>query len=199
MSLRRVLKRSGQLLPGFAARAFLCAGMACTPARATSLARMDVAQLTSRAAVVARVRCLGSVEQGGRKGVWTITRFAVLEVWKGSAPAEVLVRLPGGRAGGVTVRVGGAPQFSAGEQVVLFLEPVRNDEMTITGWAEGTFRIVGEQRSAADAAEGAETIQDMAGSRVLDARTGHFSAGGTTRIPLAALRAAVEEAKRREP
>ncbi len=63
----------------------------------------------------------------------------------------------GGEAGRIVSYVPGAPRFRAGEQAVLFLEPMRDGEISITAWGEGTFRIFH------DAATGRERVtQDTA-------------------------------------
>jgi hypothetical protein len=170
------------------------AGQALLPAQATTLARMDVAQLTAHSSAVARVRCISSVYRREPSGVWTVTTFEVADVWKGSLPATVSVRLPGGRAGGQVVRVDGAPRFVPGEEAVLFLEPARHAEMTITSWAQGTFRIRRPRFSELE-----EATQDTAGLHLLDSGTGRAAAGGVARIALARLRAEVASAARRQP
>jgi len=167
---------------------------ALLPAQATTLARMDVAQLTAHSTAVARVRCISSAVRIDPSGVWTVTTFEVSDVWKGSLPATVSVRLPGGRAGGLVVHVDGAPRFVPGEEAVLFLEPVGNREVTITSWAQGTFRIA---RSCSSPVE--EATQDTAELCVLNSGTGRPGAGGRRRIPVARLRAEVERAAWRQP
>jgi hypothetical protein len=170
----------------------LLLGPAWSPAQATTIARMDLGQLTAHAAAVARVRCLSSASRLEAGSVWTVSTFEVVEVWKGRLAATIVVRLPGGRASGLHVRVEGAPRFVPGEEEVLFLEPALGGEMTITSWAQGTFRI----RRSAPAGDEVVT-QDTAGMRILDPVTGNWSSGGIERLPLTRLRDRVAEAVRR--
>ena len=63
----------------------------------------------------------------------------------------------GGCAGRITSYVAGAPRFRPGEEAILFLEPTRGGEISITAWGEGTFRIrndarTGEERVTQDSA-----------------------------------------------
>jgi len=155
----------------------------------TTLARMDLRELSLRAAIIARVRCVASAPAANAGRVWTQTTFEVIAAWKGAPPARFTIRLPGGEAAGLRMTVEGAPRFSAGEEAVLFLDAGGGRPINIVSWAQGTFRI---QRNARTGAE--EAAQDTAGLRVLDSRTGKWSEGGIRRIPLAELQARVARA-----
>src|SRR5580700_9828426 len=99
----------------------------------TTFARVPLEQLSAAAPLIVRARCQGSM---------------VSEVWKGSAPAVVRMRMLGGRTAELTSHVEGVPRFRAGEDVVLFLGPLRRGDYSVVGWAQGTFRI---QRGGAGA------------------------------------------------
>jgi hypothetical protein len=117
---------------------------------ATTFMRMSLEQLVSAAPLIVRARCQGSMVSAERGEIRTITSFEVREVWKGSAPAVLRVRLLGGRTAQLTSHVEGVPQFRPGEDVVLFLEPKRNGSYSVLSWAQGTFRI---HRTGANARE----------------------------------------------
>jgi hypothetical protein len=119
-------------------------------ASATTFMRMSLEQLVSAAPLIVRARCQGSIVSAERGEIRTITSFEVRELWKGSAPAVLRVRLLGGRTAQLTSHVEGVPQFRTGEDVVLFLEPKRNGTYSVVSWAQGTFRI---HRAGADARE----------------------------------------------
>jgi hypothetical protein len=121
---------------------------AVTQASPTTFAKVSLEQLSSAAPLIVRARCQGSIVSAVRGEIWTITSFEVREVWKGNAPAVVRVRLLGGRTAEMTSHVEGVPRFRAGEDVVLFLAPLRRGDYSVAGWAQGTFRI---QRGAAGA------------------------------------------------
>ena len=118
--------------------------------------------------------------------VWTVTTFEVTESWKGSPPPHFTVRLPGGDAAGLRVQVAGAPRFSVGEDVVLFLFDDRAHQLNILSWAQGTFRIRKDPRTAVELA-----IQDTAGLQVLDLRSGTRAEGERRQLSLPVLRATV--------
>jgi hypothetical protein len=114
---------------------------AVAPLEATTLARMSVDDLTHSAGAVARLRCVAHESRWDRGEIWTFTRFAVIESWKGSLPTHVTIRLLGGHVGELTSIVPGVPRFEPGDEAVLFLETTRAGDFSVTGWTQGTFRI----------------------------------------------------------
>jgi hypothetical protein len=163
----------------------------------TTLVHMDVLALTHTAHVVARARCLGNSTRWQDGHLWTLTRFAVVEAWKSpansTAPQTVVVRLVGGRDRRGTVSVDGVPRFRVGEEVVLFLEPSATpsgrNELTITSWAQGTFRIRRDPTSREEIA-----IQDTSVVELFEPATQALRAGSLRRMPLAELRQRVLQA-----
>ncbi len=156
---------------------------ACLGAEATTLRRMSLEDLADSAHAVVRARCLGSESRAQGGQIWTWTRFEVSEAIKGSVPEHVAVRLIGGRAGKLTATVNGVPRFQDGEEVILFLEPSRGGEWTVTSWAQGTFRIHRER------ATGRELVtQDTAGLSLFDPATREFQPGGIRRVRMEEFR-----------
>jgi hypothetical protein len=123
--------------------------VAVAPLEATTLARMSLDDLTHSAGAVARLRCVARESHWDSGEIWTFTRFAVIESWKGSLPTHITVRLLGGRVGDLTSIVPGVPRFAPGDDVVLFLQTTRAGDFSVAAWAEGTFRVhidrVGQQ------------------------------------------------------
>jgi hypothetical protein len=168
--------------------------LACPPARATTLERLSLDQLAQTADAVARVRC-ASVESRWENGsIWTISTFQTLETFKGLLPAQVTVRVPGGRVGHLTETVGGTPRFSPGAEAVVFLERSPIGGFSVTAWVEGTFRIGRDPRTGEKS-----VTQDSAAYPVFDPATRSFHFEGIHRMPLAEFRqrvvAAVARAK----
>lgn len=159
---------------------------AAIPAAGTTLARMGLEQLTARAAAVVRARCAAVEVRTDARGMWTLTTFERVESWKGIVPQRFQVRLPGGAAGGLRETVAGAPQFSAGEDAVLFLEPLRSGGWTIVGWAQGTYRI---RRTSRDGA--GRAVPDAAGMTLVDPRTRVIGSSGEHEMDLPRFRALV--------
>lgn len=108
---------------------------------ATTFIPMSPEKLAEVSTLVVRARCIGNVVQTRNSEIWTITSFEVRETWKGGAPAVIRIRLLGGRTPQLTSHVSGVPRFRAGEEVVIFLTPIRGGEYSIVSWAQGTFRI----------------------------------------------------------
>lgn len=167
---------------GLRARAAMLALLvlaAVAMAHGTTLARMSLDQLAAAAQVVARVRCTGAESRRENDSIWTYTIFTVEETFKGAPDAQITVRLPGGRDGHLVQSVEGAPQFTEGEEAIVFLERTRSGDWSISAWAEGTFRV------ARDAAANQETVtQDSSGMAVFDPATRTFRTEGIARMPL---------------
>jgi hypothetical protein len=160
--------------------------LAASAAMATTLVRMELDELTRTAAVVARARCVGTSSQWEDGHLWTLTTFEVVEVWKNKAPRTIVVRLVGGDDGRRKVLVDGVPRFRAGEEVVLFLEPSGRGQLTVTSWAQGTFRIRRDPETREES-----VTQDTSGVSVFDAATRQFSAGGVRRMEMGDFHARV--------
>ena len=155
-------------------------------ARATTLKRMSVADLSRAAHTVVRARCITNSTRWEAGEIWTFTTFDVEEVWKGSASAQITVRLLGGQTGNFTSTVSGVPRFSAGEDLILFLERRPAQDFSIVSWVQGTFRI-GLNRST-----GEETItQDTAAFSVFDSASQRFETPGIRKMPISAFRSLV--------
>ena len=177
--------------PAFATLTLLLALAASQQAAATTLMRMSLLQLSQAAGQVVRARCIGNSTGWDAGEIWTFTSFAVEEAWRGSAPPQISVRLLGGRIGNITSTVSGVPRFSAGEEVILFLEPTPRGDFSIVSWEQGTFRILRDGRSGEEIA-----VQDTASFPVFDPATRRFAPSGIRSLPVATLRARVESAVR---
>jgi hypothetical protein len=181
------------------ALALLAVSLAATEATATTLARMSVAQMSQAAPVIVRARSLENSTRWNAGDIWTFTTFAVEEVWKGSASAQITVRLLGGTAGNLTSTVAGIPRFRVGETVVLFLEPTSRGDFGILSWEQGTFRVRRDARGNQE-----NVTQDTASFATFDSGSRRFEMGGIRELPLEALhqqvRAAMNAApQRRQP
>lgn len=154
--------------------------------QATTLARLSLDQLAAAADGVARVRCAAAKSRWEDGTIWTVTTFDVIETLKGSLPAQVVVRLPGGRVGHLTAAVDGTPKFRPGEQAVVFLERGRGGGYSVAGWVQGTFRIAQDPNSRREI-----VTQDSGGFAVFDAATRTFRAEGIRKMPMDQFRARV--------
>ena len=167
-------------------------GLAIT-AGATTIVRMSLDELTGAAQTVARGKCTSSEARMDGGYIWTFTTFDVSETLKGSNSRQVTVRLLGGKVGHMKSTVDGVPQFTPGDDVFLFLEPMREGDLSVTGWVQGTFRV---QR---DAQTGKETVtQDSAAFSVFDPATRQFKTEGSRNLPIETFRLRVREAVDRQ-
>jgi hypothetical protein len=73
----------------------------------------------------------------------TYTEFSVDSRLKGSVPATITVKQPGGSAGDYTQHVAGVRPWSAGESAVLFLRPSSSGDgcFVVSGLMQGDFRV----------------------------------------------------------
>ena len=131
--------------------ALLVAFCGASAARATTIERMSLEKMSRTAKVIVLARCLGNSTNQVTGEIWTFTNFAVEQVWRGTAPAQIRVRLLGGRAGNLTSNVSGVPRFQAGEEVLLFLEPTSRGDFSVVSWEQGTFPFAAVRRRAVKA------------------------------------------------
>jgi hypothetical protein len=171
----------------------LCGLVLAISAGATTIARMNLDELTRAAHVVARGKCVSSEARFDNGNIWTFTTFEVEETLKGSAVGQITIRLPGGKVGHLTSTVDAVPQFRAGEEAYLFLEPTAAGDLSVTSWVQGTFRV------RRDAATAKETVtQDTAAVAVFDPATRQFKANGVRNMPVEEFRQNVRDAVNRQ-
>jgi hypothetical protein len=132
-----------------------------SPARAATLLRLGLDEMTQKSSAIARVRVAGSSEVLRGPDVFTVYRLETLESLK--APASGVlesVAVPGGAAGGIRQVVAGAPRLRVGGEYVLFLWTSRSGLTQIIGLSQGLFAMSGATatRAAAD-----EQMLDAAG------------------------------------
>jgi hypothetical protein len=151
--------------------------------------RMSLAQISQAAQAIIRARCISNSTRWNAGEIWTFTSFEIEEIWSGSAPAQISVRLLGGRVGDITSTVSGVPRFSPGEEVVLFLEPTARGDFSIVSWEQGTFRIRRDARTGDEVA-----VQDTAAFPVFDPGTRRFETIGIRNLPIATFRSRVDAA-----
>lgn len=115
-----------------------------TDAQATSVLRVPLEELTRGSDLVIQARVVEvAVETAleDQRQIWTRVRFQVIRVHKGhhSGPFFTL-KLIGGRTEQWTLRIPGMPDFSEGEEVVLFLEATSGGYIP-AGLSEGKFTV----------------------------------------------------------
>lgn len=129
----------------------------------------------STAVVFGRVADVRGQWTADRQFIDSIITVDALDYIKGDLGAHVVMRLPGGEAGGVINLVPGAPTLREGEMVVLFLKARGPALLTTVGLGQGIFRVTHDHRTGAmlvtppslkDSATG-RMLRDAAGRRAL--------------------------------
>jgi hypothetical protein len=117
-----------------------------SPANAVTLRLMNLGELTLQADLIFSGRVTKSESRWNelRTTIWTYVTFSIQEMIKGDAPGtEITLRLPGGTivAEDIRLRVGGVPEFTAGEEALIFcsLDPAM--KCPIIGWLQGRFTL----------------------------------------------------------
>jgi len=116
------------------------------------LVKLSPQQLTRKADRVlvadvwsVRARHVKPADGRGWGTIETVVRLRVVDRLKGSPPAWLKLRVPGGTADALVSTVEDAPAFYPGERVLLFL-----DEHGVVGWREGALEIVDGEVAAWD-------------------------------------------------
>lgn len=157
-------------------------------AEATTLVRMDLDALARSAELIVRARCRATETRWESGSIWTFTEFQVLEIFKGASPQILRVRLPGGRTRNMQTRVDGVPQFSLGEETVLFVERTSAGDFGVTSWAQGTFRVIRDNSGEV------RLTQDTSHFAVFDPRARRFSSTGIRNVPMSDFRRMLSDA-----
>ena len=99
--------------------------------------------LAARCDAVVRARveaCEARLSADGRR-IYTHATIRCAEIWRGSAPRELVVKVPGGQVGNLAQRVDGAPALRPGEEVVLFLRK-SGRVYSVAGLGQGKFAVI---------------------------------------------------------
>jgi len=113
-------------------------------AHATVLLPADLSDLSHEAVAIARGR-IAAVEpqwKEGRRGIETLVTLQTETYLKGSLGTIVQFRIPGGTLGRFSSVVVGAPQFTVGQRVILFLGSRGPTIPYVLGLSQGVFRLV---------------------------------------------------------
>jgi len=144
---------------------FAIAVLVPTAPRSSTVVALDVGVLAERSDRVVRAT-VESVESWRDGIVWTRIRLRVDESWRGQGPERVELVQPGGTVAGFGTKVFGIPEFSIGEDVVVFLKDSR-----VYGLAQGKFTVAASGALRRDTSE------------LGLARVGTFHAPGPLRAP----------------
>ena len=119
-----------------------CVMIASRVASATTLVPAEFGQMVREADVIVRGTVVAVQGQlGPRRQIETVITLQVIDTLKGTPAEQTLFRVPGGRVGQYRRVMVGAPQFSAGDEVFLFLKGRAPAIAMPYGLSQGVFRI----------------------------------------------------------
>ena len=169
----------------------LVALLGALPASATTQLAMDLPALARGADAVVHgvVRRVESRWSGDKMRIVTDVEIQVTESLKGQPGGTVLVTQPGGRVGDVGQVVHGLASFTAGEEVVVFLEKRGARAFRVSSMAQGKYQV---KRDADGKA--ALAVPEPSEALLLDPVTRKPSASALRPLTLAELKAAVQAA-----
>jgi len=93
------------------------------------MAKAPVAELREKAGTILTGRVMKIRSQWNEEHtyIYTFVTISVEEYIKGAGQKEIVLKIPGGEAGGIRQVVSDAPQFKLNERAVLFMHPWRGD------------------------------------------------------------------------
>jgi hypothetical protein len=128
----------------FAVLACLAALLSAAPARATLALARSLEEMARIADVVAIAHVESSDAAWRGKRIYTLARLTPTRLLKGKAEGELLVEVEGGVVGAIGQQVAGAPRFTPGEDVAVFLHRVPDTDppvYRVVGMSQGKLRV----------------------------------------------------------
>lgn len=112
--------------------------------RATVLVPIEFRELVTVSSVIVHGRVTDAHGEwtDGRRRVETLVTISASDYLKGDLGSTFTIHVPGGQLGRYRTVFVGAPEFRAGDEVVLFLRANR-----IVGLSQGAFRVVPDAQS----------------------------------------------------
>ena len=117
----------------------MVASLAIGTSSATTLVRLSFSKMVagSERVLVGTVVALEPTRDASGVFIHTNVRIAVERQLRGQGPGEILVRTPGGQLDGQAVVAHGAPSFTIGEKVLVFLTRWEDGALKVTGYVQG--------------------------------------------------------------
>ena len=110
---------------------------------ATTLVPADFAQMARESELIVRgtVVSVQSQMAGPRQTIESVITLSVADTMKGTAGAQTVFRVPGGRVGRYRRVMVGAPAFQAGDELILFLKGRAPAIAMPYGLSQGVYRV----------------------------------------------------------
>ncbi len=123
----------------------LVSAWAALPAKATTLVRLSLQQLTQVATDIVCGRVVGQESRWNstHTQIITLTTMALHRVIKGHPPATLVIEQPGGAVGRLHTRVAATVHFYPNADYLLFVEPASTDpsRYLLVGMVQGAYRL----------------------------------------------------------
>jgi hypothetical protein len=129
----------------FLARIVIFLVSACLAAsgfvQATTLQKLSFDRLIGEADLIikGRVEELKTRQVSDRRSMITIVTASIERQFKGPQVSSLTIEQPGGSVGDIAQGVPGLPEFSSGEEVIVFLKRQRGGAFNIVGGKQGKF------------------------------------------------------------
>jgi len=109
--------------------------------QATTLQKLSFDRLIGEADLIikGRVEELKTRQVSDRRSMITIVTVSIERQFKGPQVSSVTIEQPGGSLGDIAQGVPGLPEFSSGEEVIVFLKRQRGGAFNIVGGKQGKF------------------------------------------------------------
>ena len=117
------------------------------PSSGSVIEKISIVRLQNDAEAIAVARVVSSKSVTRGCTIQTETLLSIDRSWRGPRKGTLLVRTAGGRANGVTLLVRGEPQFSPGQEVLVFLYR-SGDAWRPVGMFQGVWLMGGIERDA---------------------------------------------------
>ncbi len=118
--------------------------LSSTPADATTVLRISLEKMTRASAVILHGTVASSqavAVKGNERHIRTDVTIEITELVKGPKDMRrITLELPGGQLGKYAMKIPGMPSFTAGQEVVLFLEKTAQN-WALTGLGQGKFTV----------------------------------------------------------
>ncbi|HEY0369797.1 MAG TPA: hypothetical protein VGC85_09390 [Chthoniobacterales bacterium] len=132
----------------------LCATLALTTVRATTVIPPSFDQLVANAEVIIQ----GTVSdvqsqwtgEGAQRHIVTYVTVNVDDAIKGNVGASYTLRMLGGTVGDETMEVSDAPKFKVGDRDILFVENNGTQFIPLVGIMNGRFRLAQDSQTGAE-------------------------------------------------
>ena len=121
----------------------VCVCAAAASLSATTLVPADFGQMARESELIVRGTVVNVQSQmaGSRQTIESVITLSVAETMKGTAGVQTVFRVPGGRLGRYRRVMVGAPEFTVGDEVILFLKGRAPAIAMPYGLSQGVYRI----------------------------------------------------------